>query len=75
MKINKAKAPENMLPNGTTAEEAVNILAEHFLGKIVIDGYPATQEQWNTEVVAEILRIYPRGSIRKIKQRYFYDLK
>ena len=69
-RLNKAKCPENMLPNGTDAQEAVDILAKHFLGKPIIQGYPATNVQWNTEVIATILEMYPRGSIRRIRPRF-----
>lgn len=37
----KAKDPTpNMLPNGTSAQEAVDILAEHFLGTIGLTAIP-----------------------------------
>ena len=61
-------SPDEMLPKGTDPQTAINILAEHFLGKenLVIEGYPATNAQWNSEVVHEILRRYPNGKIRRI---------
>lgn len=69
----KAKDPTpNMLPNGTSAQEALDILAEHFLGNYRIDGYPAKVEQANSEVVCRILELYPRGKIRRIKSHYDY---
>ena len=60
----------NILPEGTDPQTAVDILAEHFLGHPIITGYPASNAQWNTEVVNAILRIYPRGSIRRIRPRF-----
>lgn len=62
-------------PNGIDPQEAVHILAEHFLGDYVIEGYPASGAQWNSEVVYKILQLYPRGSIRKIKKHYTYPPK
>ena len=61
-------SPYEMLPKGTDPQTAINILAEHFLGKenLVIQGYPASTAQWNSEVVYEILRLYPNGKIRRI---------
>ena len=70
MKKNKEKDPENMLPNNTSTQEALDILVEHFLGKPIIYGYPASPGQYNTEVVGEILRLYPTNSIRRIRPRY-----
>ena len=61
------KDPTNWLPNGTDSREAIHILCEHFLGEdFRIDGYPASPEQVNSEIVYEILKRYPKGKIRKI---------
>ena len=60
-------SPDELLPRGTDAQTCLNILAEHFLGYTRIDGYPASQNQWNSEVTYEILRRYPSGKIRRIK--------
>ena len=61
-------SPDEMLPKGTKAQTAVDILADHFLGheNTIIMGYSASTAQWNSEVVHEILRRYPSGSIRRI---------
>lgn len=63
------KGSDNILPKGTAAQKAVDILAEHFLGEYIIDGYPCTTDQWNSEVVFEILRLFPQGKIRRIPKR------
>lgn len=57
-----------LLPKGTDAQTAVDILADHFLGhdNTIIMGYSATNAQWNSEVVLAILRRYPQGKIRRI---------
>lgn len=60
---------DEMLPNGTDAQKALNILVKHFLGNFIIS-YSGSQQQWNSEAVAEILLKYPQGKIRKIKGRY-----
>ena len=65
----KKKWPEGeILPDMTTAQEALDILADHFLGheNTIIQGYSATVGQWNTEVVAAMLARYPSGKIRRI---------
>lgn len=61
-------SPDEMLPKGTDPQIAVNILADHFLGhdNTIICRYPATNAQWNSEVVYEILRKYPSGRIRRV---------
>lgn len=61
-------SPDEMLPKGTDPQVAVNILADHFLGhdNTIISGYPATNAQWNSEVVYEILRKYPSGKIQRV---------
>lgn len=60
---------DEMLPKGTDAQKALNILVKHFLGNFIIS-YSGSQQQWNSEAVAEILLKYPKGAIRKIKDRY-----
>lgn len=59
-----------LLPLMTDAEEALDILADHFLGheNTIIQGYSATVGQWNTEIVAAILARYPSGKIRRIRK-------
>ena len=60
----------NMFPKGITAEEAVLILQDHFLGNI--DGaiaYPASTKQIYSEIVGAILESYPAGKIRRIRRR------
>lgn len=61
-------SPEEMLPKGTDAQTCLNILADHFLEheNTIIQGYPASVSQWNSEVTHEILRKYPSGKIRRI---------
>lgn len=58
-------SPDEMLPKGTSAQDAIDILAEHFLGEYIVN-YPASPEQWNSEVVYEILRRFPSGKFRRI---------
>ena len=57
---------ENIFPKGTDAQEALNILIEHFLGNdwYVVD--PLGVSQVNSVAVVEILQKYPSGSIRRI---------
>lgn len=60
----------NIFPKGITAEEAVLILQDHFLGNI--DGsiaYPASTEQIYSEIVGAILESYPAGKIKRIRRR------
>lgn len=60
----------NFFPKGITAEEAVLILQDHFLGNI--DGeiaYPASTEQIYAEIVSAVLKRYPAGKIRRIRRR------
>ena len=56
-------SPDELLPRGTDAQTCLNILAEHFLGHTRIDGYPASQNQWNSEVTYEILRKYQKENM------------
>lgn len=57
---------ENIFPKGTDAQEALNILIEHFLGDdwYIVD--PLGVSQVNSVAVLEILQKYPSGSIRII---------
>lgn len=63
-------SPNEMLPNGTDAQTALEIVARHFLNESLILSYPGSIEQWNSEVVYEILRKYPSGRIRLIPKRH-----
>lgn len=63
--------PKNeMLPNGTDPQEGLKILIKHFIGDFIVTGYPCSKKQWNSEAIYEVLRLYPQGSIKKIKPRY-----
>lgn len=53
---------DELLPDGTPAQEALKILVEHFIGEFIID-YSGSTEQWNSEAVYEILRQYPEGKL------------
>ena len=53
-------SPDEMLPKGTSAQDAIDILGEYIVN------YPASPEQWNSEVVYEILRRFPSGKFRRI---------
>ena len=64
------RTSNEMLPDGTSDEEALDILIKHFLGDFIVYGYPCGHTQYNSEAIAEILRLYPQGSIRRIKPRY-----
>jgi len=57
--------PHEMLPDGTDAQVALEILAKHFLEDFILH-YPASTSQWNSEVVYAILNRYPSGCIRRI---------
>lgn len=59
-------SPDEMLPNGTDAQTALEIIAQHFLSEPLILNYPGSIEQWNSEVVYEILRRYQSGRVRII---------
>lgn len=65
-----------MLPNGTNPQTALEILAKHFLGyTYVVDGYACSALQWNSEVVYEILRKFPPGTLRNIPSEKDYQDK
>ena len=50
---------ENIFPKGTEATEALDILADHFLGDWCCSVPMYCTEQIITEIVGEILRRYP----------------
>lgn len=57
----KANDPrENIFPKETTAEEAIMILKDHFLGPNWYITYPGNKGQIITEIVGEILRRNPK---------------
>lgn len=62
------REPDELFPDGTDAQKALEILVDHFLGEFVIT-YPGNTKQWNSEAVAEILRQYPEGKLRRIKRK------
>ena len=50
---------ENLFPKGIDAQEAINILWNHFLGNYYLS-YPANNNQANAEFVGYMLEKYPK---------------
>ena len=65
------RQPDELLPEGTSAQEALKILVEHFIGEFIID-YSGSIEQWNSEAVYEVLRQYPEGKLCIVPKRRKY---
>lgn len=66
----KRESPKyGILPPPTEAQEALNVLTEHFLGEswYVVD--PLCTRQVNTVALCEILKKYPSGKFRRIMKR------
>lgn len=61
------RSKDEMLPDGTNAQEGLEILIKHFLGyEYIVTGYSCGTAQWNSEAIYTVLNRYPEGSIRKI---------
>lgn len=56
-------------PPPTKAQDGLNILIEHFLGKKWYGVLPISQEQSNTEAIYEILREYQTSKDTKERLR------
>jgi hypothetical protein len=64
-KINKdSKFDYGIFSPPTKAQDGLNILIEHFLGKEWYTVNPISQEQVNTEVIYDILRLYPKTKFK-----------
>ena len=57
---------DEMFPNGTNAQEGLEILVKHFLGYTPIVNYSCGATQWNSEAIGDVLRKYPEGTWHKV---------
>lgn len=58
--------PESIFPEGISDGLALDILFNHFIGPDYYISYSCGRKQANTEMVGEILRMFPAGKLRKI---------
>ena len=56
---------DNLFPKGIEAQEAINILWNHFLGKDYYINYPASNNQANAEFVGYMLDKYRKSKKNK----------
>lgn len=63
--LEKSGKDYGICPPPLDAQEALNILTEHFLGEDWYVTIPVNQQQVNTEAVYEILRKFPEKKTEK----------
>jgi len=64
----------NIFPKGTEAQKALEIIAEHLLGKDgCIVSYPCGATQWNSEVTFAILNKYKSGKLVRVPKEKKHD--
>jgi hypothetical protein len=67
MQLNKSKVDYGLAPPPTTAQEAIDVLCEHFLGKNWYIVMPVSNEQVITAIVANILdKTQPKNIVKRI---------